>query len=149
METQTQTPKFTEEICARVISTELPAEFDGFAKMVVDAIAHAVNRVYNPYIIACIKGNTLTVFIRNQYIEHIDTCAYACEIAVEALNCDREGYIETCYKKCSDAVREESFRALYNTIKNIEAELDLLDVEYTYQVNNEKPPQEVKFTIYF
>jgi len=147
MQTQTQTPKVQEEICARVISTELPAEFNGFAKRVVDSVSYAVNRVYNPYIVVCIKGDTLTVFIRNQYIEHIDTCAYGCELAVEALNCNREGYIEACYKKCREAVRQESFKALYDTIKNIEAELDLLGVKYTYEVNNECPPQEVKFTI--
>ena len=153
MQTQTETQKAaentTEEICARVIGTELPAEFNGFAKRIVDAIAYAVNRVYNPYVVACIKGNTLTVFIRNQYIEHIYTCAFACEFAVETLNCNREGYIKTCFKKCMKRIREESSRALYDSIKNIEAELVLLGAKYTYQVNNEKPPQEVKFTIYF
>jgi len=153
MEPQIETPKSTEnpteEICVHVIGTELPPEFGDFAREVVNAIAYSVNRMYNPYVVACLRGSVLTVDIYNQYIEHIYTCAFACEFAVEALNCDREGYIKTCFKKCMKRIREESSRALYDSIKNIEAELVLLGAKYTYQVNNEKPPQEVKFTIYF
>ncbi|MCI4409963.1 MAG: hypothetical protein JHC26_12790 [Thermofilum sp.] len=151
MEAQTQISKNSEEngkeICARVIGVYLPAEFGEPAREVINVIAYVVNRMYNPYIVACVKGSTLTVDIYNQYIDHIDICHGACYTAVEALGCEKEGYIDVCYKRCRQVVREESFKALYESIKNIEAELRLRRLKYKFELDKESPPQHVKFII--
>jgi len=151
MQTQTETPKptenSTEEICAHVIGVKLPAEFGGFAGEVVNAIAYAVNRTYNPYIVACLRGPILTVDIYNQYIEHIDICHGACYTAVETLGCKKEGYIDICYKRCRQDIREASFKALFESVKNIKAELRLRGLKYKLEVDKESPPQHVKFII--
>ena len=151
MQPQTETQKAaentTEEICVHVIGTELPAEFGDFAKEVVNAIAYAVNRVYNPYVVACLRGSVLTVDIYNQYIEHIDICHGACYTAIEALGCKKEGYIDVCYKSCRQSVREASFKALFDSVRNIKSELRLRRLKYKLEVDKESPPQHVKFII--
>jgi len=151
MQPQTETQKAaentTEEVCVHVIGTELPAEFNGFAREVINAIAYAVNRVYNPYIVACLRGSVLTVDIYNQYIEHIDICHGACYTAIEALGCKKEGYIDICYKRCRQDIREASFRALFDSVRNIKSELRLRRLKYKLEVDKESPPQHVKFII--
>jgi len=151
MESQIQAPKNSEEngeeICVHVVGVNLPSKFGEPAREVIDAIAYVVNRMYNPYIVACLRGSMLTVDIYNQYIDHIDVCHGACYTAVEALACEKEGYIDACYKRCRQAIREESFKALYESIKNIEAELRLRRLKYKLELDKESPPQHVKFII--
>jgi hypothetical protein len=130
-----------------VIGTELPPEFGDFAREVINAIAYSVNRMYNPYIVACLRGSVLTVDIYNHYIGHIDICHGACYTAVETLGCRKEGYIDICYKSCRQSVREASFKALFDSVRNIKSELRLRRLKYKLEVDKESPPQHVKFII--
>jgi len=139
MQTQTQTEKEPQEICAHVVGAELPGEFPERAREAVNAIAEVLNRTYDPYVVACVKGSELTVDIYNRYIDHIDTCRAACEAA----GCD----ISKCHENCRKMIREDSFKSLAESVKYIKAELALRRFSYTYEYDRENLPQHVKFTI--
>ena len=139
MQTQTQIGKTAEEICAHVVGVELPGEFGERAREAVNAIAEIVNRTYSPYIVACIKGSELTVDIYHKYIDYIDTCRAACEVA----GCD----ISKCHESCRRVIREESFKSLAESVKYIKAELALRRFNFSYEFDRGDLPSHVKFII--
>ena len=147
MKPETEIPKNSEEICVHVIGVKLPAEFGGFAGEVVDAIARAVDRTFNPWIIACLKESTLIIDIYHQYVPVIETCNFGCEMAAKVLGCGDKSYIEVCYKNCREAVRQESYDALEKSIVSIKRELKLMRLKYMLEIDKESPPQHVKFVI--
>ena len=139
MEPQTQTEKEAQEICTHVVGVELPSEFGTRAREALNGVMQAINRTYDPYVVACIKGSELTVDIYNRYIDYIDTCRAACEVA----GCD----ISKCHESCRKMIREDSFKSLVESVKYIEAELALRRFNFKREFDRGDLPSHVKFVI--
>jgi hypothetical protein len=136
MQTQTENQKEKVEKCFTLGEVRGDVKLSDGLREVLNTIARVLIRNFDTRMDICL-GNSVKLYLYQDYVRYVDICQVACEEAVEALGSgNKEGVVSTCYDKCYRRMKEEAFITLYENYRLIRHELNSYGIRYTLQLEN-------------